>query len=82
VEPTGIEPVTSCLQRNPSRRANWHDLLGIHPSEPQTSRVEARLICRHFSGRWSTEVGAWTSDAAAEPRVLLGANRRSEGGER
>jgi hypothetical protein len=73
VEPAGIEPATSCLQRDPSRRADWHDWLGIHPSEPQTSWAKARLVCRHFSGPWSTQVGPWTSDAAAEPRVLLGA---------
>jgi hypothetical protein len=79
VEPTGIEPVTSCLQRSPSKRANWHDLLGIHPSGPQRNRAKARFVCRHFSGRWSTEVDAWTSAAAAEPRVLLGATDAPRG---
>jgi hypothetical protein len=73
MEPTGIEPVTSCLQRNPPARAKWRDLLGIHPPGPRTSRVKARFVSRDFAGRWSTEVGAWTSRAARWPRVLLGA---------
>ena len=82
VEPAGIEPATSCLQRNPSGRVNWHDLLGISPSGPQRSWAKARFVCRHFAGRWSTEVPAWTSAAAAEPRVLLGATDAPRGGER
>jgi hypothetical protein len=73
VEPAGIGPATSCLQRNPPARAQWHDLLGIHPSGPRTGRAKARFVSRDFAGRWSTEVGAWTSSAAWWPRVLLGA---------
>ena len=73
VEPAGIEPATSCLQRNPPARAKWRDLLGIHPPGPRTSRAKARFVSRDFAGRWSTEVDAWTSSAALWPRVLLGA---------
>jgi hypothetical protein len=74
VEPTGFEPVTSCLQRSPSERAKWRDLLGIPRFPVLVERAKARVICREFSGRWSTEVGAWTSGAARWPRVLLGAS--------
>jgi hypothetical protein len=73
MEPAGLEPATSCVQRNPPARAKWVDLLGIHPSEPGTERAKARVVSRDFAGRWSTEVGAWTSRAAWRPRVLLGA---------
>ena len=74
VEPTGFEPVTSCLQRSPSERAKWRDLLGIPRFLPLLASAKARFVCRDFSGRWSTEVGAWTSSAARWPRVLLGAS--------
>ena len=73
MEPAGIEPATSCLQSSPSRRVKWLDLLGIYPSRLRTSWAKARFVCRHFSGRWSTEAVAWTSAAASEPRVPLGA---------
>jgi len=74
VEPTGFEPVTSCLQRTQSEQAKWRDLLGIPRFPVLVERAKARFICRDFSGRWSTEVGPWTSSAARWPRVLLGAN--------
>jgi hypothetical protein len=77
MEPTGFEPVTSCLQRSPSERAKWPDLLGIPRFPVLVEHAKARFICRDFSGRWSTEAGAWTSSAVGRPRVLLGASDAS-----
>src|SRR5437763_17033419 len=73
MEPAGIEPATSCLQRNPSERAKWRDLLGIPRLTPLEPGAKARFSCRDFAGRWSTEARAWTSSAATRPPVLLGA---------
>ena len=57
----------------PTAAQGMADLLGIPRFPVLVERAKARVICREFSGRWSTEVGAWTSSAARWPRVLLGA---------
>ena len=62
------------LAKKPVRAGKVADLLGIPRSTLPTASVKARITCRDFSGRWSTEVGAWTSSAAGRPRVLLGAS--------
>jgi hypothetical protein len=62
------------LVRQPTAAQGMADLLGIPRLPVLVERAKARITCRDFSGRWSTEVDAWTSGAASRPRVLLGAS--------